>query len=565
MTRTHLPLLTLALAGAPLVAQMPTFSAAVVAHLKGQEPARIEAAQAHLRAARPELGLDALHDFRVLRAETDDLGLTHTRFQQTYQGVKILGGEIITHMTAEGGFRPHTQAHVAGLALNVTPGLEAAEALAVAHRDLAPKGDYAFAPTVELVIVPERETVAVRELPVLSRGGRRLDTAVEPALTERVVRNTLAYHVHTELENGAEETAHTDYLINAHTGGILRKWSTLHTTAATGTGKSQYSGTVSLSTNSITGGYELRDNVRGMQFTTRNLNHATSGTGTIYTDADNTWGDAANYVEGSSTTAANGQTAGVDAHYGSMKTYDMYKNVFGRNGINGAGKATYNRVHYSNSYDNAFWSDSCFCMTYGDGNVFKTLTALDVAGHEMTHGVTANSAGLNYSGESGGLNESMSDIFGTMAEFYAKGGGTTSIPTSGGNWTIGEQLRSTPLRYMYKPSLDGASKDAWSSSLGSLDVHYSSGPMNRCFYFLSQGASSTSSSNTYSSYLPGGMTGIGNTAAAKIVYRALTVYMTSTTNYAGAKTACLKAATDLYGSGSTQYTAVSNAFKAINR
>jgi len=89
--------------------------------------------------------------------------------------------------------------------------------------------------------------------------------------------------------------------------------------------------------------------------------------------------------------------------------------------------------------------------------------------------------------------------------------------------------------------------------------------MNRCFYFLSQGASSSSTSNTYSSYLPGGMTGIGNTAAAKIVYRALIVYMTSSTNYAGAKTACLKAATDLYGSTSAQYTAVSNAFKAINR
>ena len=559
MTRTALPLLTLALAAAPLAAQAPSFGREAVAHLKAQEPARVQAAQAHLRAVRADLGLNGLHDFEVLRAETDDFGLTHTRFQQTFQGVKVFGGEIITHQGAEGAFRPHTRAHVPGIALNIQPGLEATEALAVAHRDLAPKGAYVQAPTVELVVLPETEVVRV------AKGPRRLDHEDPAAFAERVVRHTLAYHVHTELENGAEETAHTDYLINAHTGGVIRKWSTLHTAAATGTGKSQYSGTVSLSTNSVTSGYELRDAVRSMSFTTRNLNHATSGTGTIYTDADNTWGDGANYVEGSSTTAANGQTAGVDAHYGTMKTFDMYKNVFGRNGINGAGKATYNRVHYSNSYDNAFWSDSCFCMTYGDGNVFKTLTALDVAGHEMTHGVTSNSAGLNYSGESGGLNESMSDIFGTMTEFYAKGGGTTSIPTSGGNWTIGEQLRSTPLRYMYKPSLDGASKDAWYSGLGSLDVHYSSGPMNRCFYFLSQGASSTSSSNYYSPYLPGGMTGIGNTAAAKIVYRALTVYMTSTTTYARAKTACLNAATDLYGSSSSQYTAVVNAFKAINR
>ena len=502
--------------------------------------------QLALRAA--SMGLDADHDFQFKNL-VDEGDAAHVRMNQTYRGVRVFEGEAIAHLV--GGSLVHTtDALVRGLRLNTVPSLDAAEALAAAHRDLAPMGPYATEPTAELV-------VARVDVPV--RLGRRGEQEIV------LPRSVLAYHVHTELENGAEETRHMDYLVSAHSGEILKSWSTLHTTAATGTGKSQYSGTVSLSTNSITGGYELRDNVRSMPFTTRNLNHATSGTGTIYTDADNTWGDSANYVEGSSTTAANGQTAGVDAHFGSMKTFDMYKNVFGRNGINGAGRATYNRVHYSNSYDNAFWSDSCFCMTYGDGNSFKTLTALDVAGHEMTHGVTANSARLTYSGESGGLNESMSDIFGTMAEFYAKGGGTTSIPTSGGNWTIGEQLRSTPLRYMYKPSLDGASRDAWSSSLGGLDVHYSSGPMNRCFYFLSQGASSSSSSSSYSPYLPGGMTGIGNTAAAKIVYRALTVYMTSGTNYAAAKTACLNAATDLYGSASTQRAAVVNAFKAINR
>ena len=119
---------------------------------------------------------------------------------------------------------------------------------------------------------------------------------------------------------------------------------------------------------------------------------------------------------------------------------------------------------------------------------------------------------------------------------------------------------------MYKPSLDGASPNAWSSSLKRLDVHYSSGPANRMFYFLSQGASSNSSSNFYSSYLPGGMTGIGNDKAARIWYKAVSSYMTSSTTYAGAKTACLNAAVALgYGSGSAEYTAVANAFQAINR
>jgi Zn-dependent metalloprotease len=160
----------------------------------------------------------------------------------------------------------------------------------------------------------------------------------------------------------------------------------------------------------------------------------------------------------------------------------------------------------------------------------------------------------------------MSDIFGTMAEFYQGSTGNT-IPNSraGADFKIGEDLNANPLRHMDKPSLDGRSPNAWSSSLKRLDVHYSSGPMNRCFYFLSQGASSNSTAINYSSYLPAGMTGLGNDTAAKIVYRALRDYMTSSTTYAGAKTACLNAAVALgYPAGSPTHTAVINAFKAIN-
>jgi Zn-dependent metalloprotease len=122
-------------------------------------------------------------------------------------------------------------------------------------------------------------------------------------------------------------------------------------------------------------------------------------------------------------------------------------------------------------------------MTFGDGTYFKTLTSLDVVGHELVHGVTASTAGLVYAGEPGGLNESMSDIFGTMIEFYKRGGGGSTIGNVGGNWTLGEQLHVKPLRYLTKPSNDGKSRDAWSSDLYQLDVHYSSGPMNRGFTF----------------------------------------------------------------------------------
>ena len=553
--RARLTLLALALAAAPLAAQQARFSPQAIDSLRAQEPARVATAARLLENLRPELGLDARHGFRFTRVLTDDFGQAHARFHQTFQGVRVWGGEFITHQEAEGSFAPHTRALRLGIQLNTTPGLVAEEALAVAHRALAPKGDYTAQPTAELVIYPATATRP-------SRAIRTVDEILPAGVTPRY---HLAYHVHTQLENGTEETRHTDFIIDAHTGAVLDEWNSLRTTDAVGTANTQYSGVKSIHTNLNGGSYELKDVFRPMNISTYNLNHGTgSGTGTLYTDADNTWGDGANYVEGSSTTAANGQTAGVDAHYGIEATYDFFKNVLNRDGIDNANRATYSRVHYSNSYDNAFWSDSCFCMTYGDGNSFTTLTSLDVAGHEMTHGVCSNTANLVYSGEPGGLNESNSDILGNMVELYSANGNTlpNSVSNTDGCWLVGEQLASSPLRYMYKPSKDGGSKDAWYSGIGSIDVHYSSGPNNRMFFFLSQGA--TTSGDYSTTYLPSGMTGIGPAKATQIWYRALSVYLTSSSNYAAARTACINAAKDLYGAGGAEEAAVWNAYHGIN-
>ncbi|HNX93621.1 MAG TPA: M4 family metallopeptidase [Holophaga sp.] len=524
-------------------------------------------ARQELLDQRWELGLDADHDFRVRGVHHDELGQTHTRFQQTFKGLKVWGGDLITHKDAHGQRRSHSGELTGSFHLYTQPVLSGKEALAIADADLAPKGGYAYEPTTELVVYP-----VLSDIVKPGKASLREDHRSATDYQRQVVKHVLAYHVHTQLENGAEETRHTDYLVDANTGAILKKWSTLRDSAAVGSGKSQYSGTVSLNTNLNGSSYELSDVVGSMAIKTYNLNHKTSGTGTLYTDADNAWGDGANYVSGSSTTSANGQTAAVDAHFGIQATSAFYYNVVGRNGIDGAGKATYSRVHYSKSYDNAFWDDTCFCMTYGDGSDFTSLEALDVAGHEMSHGVCAATANLDYSGESGGLNEANSDIFGTLVTFYTYGasGSGTTIPDGIASanlhgytpWTIGSQLSSTPLRYMYKPSKDGYSPDAWSSTLKNLDVHYSSGPMNRAAYFLSQGA--TTSGDTSTSYLPSGMTGIGNDKTARIWYRALTTYLTSSSDYAGARAAAISAAKDLYGAGSAEEQAVWNAFHGIN-
>jgi len=109
---------------------------------------------------------------------------------------------------------------------------------------------------------------------------------------------------------------------------------------------------------------------------------------------------------------------------------------------------------------------------------------------------------------------------------------------------------------MYDPAKDGRSPACWSSTLGSLDVHYSSGPANHMFYLLSHGGTSKCNGSS--------VNGLGIDKAAKIWFRALTVKMTSGTNYAGARTAALAAATDLYGAGSAEYNAVASAFSGIN-
>lgn len=279
----------------------------------------------------------------------------------------------------------------------------------------------------------------------------------------------------------------------------------------------------------------------------------------LFTDADNHWGTGA---------TADRATAAVDAQYGTNETWDYYKNIHGRTGIANDGKGSYNRVHYGSSYNNAFWDDSCFCMTYGDGDgtTFGPLVALDVAGHEMSHGVTSRTANLTYSGESGGLNEATSDIMGTLVEWYA------ANATDKGDYLIGERIVKSgfgkaALRFMDKPSTDGSSADCWSASVGNLDVHYSSGVANHFAYLLAEGSGSkTINGVTYNSPTCNSstVTGIGRDKLGKIWYRGLTVYMTSSTNYAGARTATLKAATDLYGASSAEYAAVAAAWSAVS-
>jgi Zn-dependent metalloprotease len=332
-----------------------------------------------------------------------------------------------------------------------------------------------------------------------------------------------------------------------------------------GQGQTLYSGTVPLQVSGSGTSYTLKDATRGGTYTTDMKNAEDSifcqifgagcSTGTTFTSTSTTFGNGQ---------PSNRASAGADAQYGSDVTWDYFKAVHGRNGIWNDGRGSYNRVHYGNGYVNAFWDGSK--MTYGDGDGvdFGPLVSLDVAGHEMTHGVTENSANLTYSGESGGLNEATSDIFGTLVEFHAANANDPA------DYLIGEEFdlkEHAGFRRMDRPSSDGSSLDCWSSTAKDVDVHYSSGIGNHFFYLLAEGSGTkTIGGVSHSSTTCNGssVTGIGRDAAAKIWYRALTVYMTSGTTYAGARTATLDAARDLYGAGSAQHTAVAAAWSAVS-
>lgn len=496
---------------------------------EGAEQQALNVSLSHFQAESGRLGFEQLQEqvvFRSARVEED--GSAHVRFQQTYRGVKVFEGEAISHVARDGAVTL-TDALRRDVSVDVEPSLDKELALDLALEHLDRDG------TIE---------VSIEELVVLPRGDR--------SATDR-----LTWHFKVFAEDDELGPAQRDTFVDAHTGEVVWSFDSLETSASVGTGKTMHSGDTSISTDSTAGTYYLRDLTRGAGNYTCNMKNRSVATcsQTSFASATNVFGnnDLAN------TDAA---TAAADAHFGMQTTWDFFLNTFGRNGINGAGKNTYSRVHYSKNYVNAFWSDSCHCMTYGDGGgSYHALVTLDIAGHEMAHGVMASEAALTYSGESGGLNESSSDIFGTLVEQSANNA------VDPGDWLVGERIYKsnfsggvfTPnvaLRYMTQPSLDGISPNCWSAGLGSIDVHYSSGPNNHMFYLLSSGGTSACNGNSVS--------GIGTAKAGQIWYRAIANYMTASTKYAGARAACISAATDLYGAASAEVAAVKAAYSAIN-
>ncbi|MFU8854304.1 M4 family metallopeptidase, partial [Micromonospora sp. SL1-18] len=463
--------------------------------------------------------------YQVVRTKVDASGAAHTRYSRTYHGLRVYGGDFIIHTAPDGTTTGTSIGLTAPLTLGTTAKVSSAAAAASARK--------VFSGTITSVGTPELFVDA-------SSGKGRLAWETVAAGWQPDKQTPSKLHVITD----------------ATTGKVIGSYDEIEGIA--GTGNSVYAGTVSIDTTLSGSTYQMVDPSHG-NGRTCDMNNTTTGTCTTFTNSTNTWGNGA---------TSNRQSAAVDAHYGAATTFDYYKNVHGRSGIFANGTGVPSRVHYGNAYVNAFWDGSQ--MTYGDGSSnARPLVSLDVAGHEMSHGVTERTANLTYSGESGGLNEATSDIFGTMVEFYANN------PADPGDYQIGEKINingnGTPLRYMYNPSLDGSSHSCWSTTTKNVDVHYSSGPGNHFFFDLAEGTGATPYGTSPVCGSAPAVTGIGRAKAEKIWFRALTVYFTSNTSYVNAtnpantaRAYTLKAATDLYGNCSTEYKTVQAAWTAVN-
>ena len=239
------------------------------------------------------------------------------------------------------------------------------------------------------------------------------------------------------------------------------------------------------------------------------------------------------------------------AHAHAATSYDYYKNVHNRDSYNNAGAQIKTTVHHQVGYNNAFWNGSQLVYGDGDGTDFSPLgNSLDVGAHELSHAVTTYSANLTYSNESGALNEGTSDIMAAAVESWKDGS------VNSDTWKVGEDV-TTPgvagdaLRYMNDPIADGSSYDYYPTRYtGTGDyggVHLNSGIANLAFKLMVTGGTHPRGKTTVVVPALNATAMTSMDMAAKIWYRALTVYMTSSTNFQGARTATAQAATDLYG------------------
>ncbi|MFT5142008.1 MAG: Zn-dependent metalloprotease [Rhodothermales bacterium] len=489
----------------------------------------------------------------VQTLSTDELGQTHVRYIQVIDNVPVAGGELLVHVSSQGEIyalngRYEPDARVA----DGTPQMSAGEAIARTVSELEADGKWN---------------------PVSESGMRQLH--IDPPAAEGVYFPTdsgLRFAFEVSLHANMAESWR--FTIDAEDGSVLKKlplFCTLIHDPDLGSrvdvpnlpeehfsisppetsGSASYQDASATDLNGVTQTIRVLLNDDGLYYSIWDLPNATdfvlpntpavggaitlsagfqdSGDGSLVTSSNNTWSDA----------------VAVSAHQNMKVAYDYFANTFGRKAINNKDESLISVIHITEdgqSMENAFWTGRI--MGYGDGgSTFKPLAGeVDVAGHEMTHGVVEHTANLVYEFQPGALNESMADVFGVLID--------------GDNYLIGEDIMQPgmglALRDLQNPdnpqvlSVQPAHMNDF-QNLGINDdqggVHVNSGIPNRAAFLV--------------------MDAIGRDKTAQIYYRALSTYMTANSQFGDARIALEQASVDLHGAGSTENAAVIAAFDAV--
>lgn len=606
------------------------------------DKALVAKAVAYLKNQGGQQGIAASQkDFAVTKTNRDNLGLSHVRVQQLHNGLKVVGGEMIVHMD-RGGNVSSTTGSAIEIPKNFStyPRITSDDAVRIASGNFI--GPATETPKSELVIYTDQNGksqlayhVQLTNLSgndpsrmnyyIDAKTGRMIDhfnalptfcphckaqglTAGSPGAasikTDQVAQNTdfspggnrgiVPAHVSGSGTSSQPAAAATeqkdklnpfDWLKNLFKGMFGKK--PAPGVPAKGTGNTENAGKVDINlVKNSDGSFTLKDTQRG---------------GSQIFDAEGKFVQIPILQRlGKPVTAQSGDLGdsnkiAASAAYNTAIVWDMLKEKFGRNSIDNRGLALNSNINVGKDFNNAFWNGSFMSYGNGDGKVLTPLAgALDVAAHEIAHGLTQNTANLTYAGESGGINEAMSDIFGAYAEYYA----SKKNPNIKANWLIGEQVytpgkEGDALRYMDHPTKDAVldangkpvkyipdflgrpskivkfgekdydspkafelkSIDHFSQFKPGLDVHFSSGLVNNAFYLLANGGINDTSKIA--------VEGIGIEKGADIYYRALTTYMLPNTNFKGAREATIKAATDLYGANSVEVQRVKDSWRAV--
>lgn len=448
-------------------------------------------------------------------------GLFYVAYKRSYHGLAVVGGDAVVVVNGKGDVRDTIAADTKPINVSTDAEISSQQAATTAR---------------ELLETVERTSEA--KLVVLA--GQTPKLAYDVTVTGVDEGTPSKLRVFVDAITGSVLQAR-EQLKDIGTHGTETQEQTTQSAdqrseAVTGTGHGYYYRDVTIDTSGSAGRYVMRDPIRS------GISCGRYSTRRVFTGSDNVWGNGS---------GRDLETACVDALYSVQQEWDMLGAWLGRNGINGNGGGF--PVYVGLNQVNAFWTGSF--ATFGhSSDRSRQLTAIDIVAHEMGHAIFQTTPGGTGRGnETGGLNESTGDIFGTLTEHYADN------PNDPADYTVGEEANLTgrgPIRYMANPSRVGH-PNCYSSAIPRTEVHAAAGPQNHWFYLLAEGSANSPTCDGST------VRGLGIRKAGKIFYNGL-LRKTSSWDYQAARAATLEAALALYPNSCREFNAVKAAWNAVN-